>query len=656
MLEVRLLGQFNLRRDDQPIEVQSRPAQSLLAYLILSAGTSHRREKLAGLFWPDAPETSARSNLRHALWRLRKSLDLKPQTGQDFLLSDDLSVAFDASADYWLDVATLAREVSHDASEADRLIEAVAVYGGELLPGFYDEWVVLEREHVRAVFERKMQRLLTCLVDARRWPEALQWGERWIALGHVPEPAYRAMMHAHAGLGDLAGVATVYRRCTETLARELGVEPSEQTRDTYQWLSNGGEPGTLAPARPAAEESDRGVAITALLKRWRQQHVEALDLASLALVHAHGAGLVFDSEDAELLLRSALQHGLDLEPWVRRIGPGPGVVALRQILQTYPKPPIRLKIVEALSGLADWEAGEALLSIAATDDAAVVRSRAAVAAARDGHLEAVTTALLGDLRAGRDPAAFEALVAVADEVGLPRDIGPYPRVGVGLALAQRRWRARRDLLARQAALAGLGGGAALALYGAGAPLYSALAEPETFRETLAIVTVPAWVVSGIVAGLVVGSLQGLLSGVLVGVADALGSHDRAWRWRLLLGCGAGLFYAAYLITFAAAGLLGPEAPPAIYVPVNILYGLFVGLALSLAIPPLLGAATLRQQVARCARGALVLLVATIPYVYLVYREKAEVSLLSRLLVALVLPCGVGLALTRRPARASAERR
>jgi len=48
MLEVCLLGKFEVRLDGQPVEIPSRPAQSLLAYLILSAGTSHRREKLAG--------------------------------------------------------------------------------------------------------------------------------------------------------------------------------------------------------------------------------------------------------------------------------------------------------------------------------------------------------------------------------------------------------------------------------------------------------------------------------------------------------------------------------------------------------------------------------------------------------------------------------
>ncbi|MEJ2265528.1 MAG: hypothetical protein P8X95_18965, partial [Anaerolineales bacterium] len=66
-LKFYLLGQFKLQADDLPVEFPSRPAQSLLAYLVLNAGVTHRREKLAGLLWPEATERNARSYLRQAL-------------------------------------------------------------------------------------------------------------------------------------------------------------------------------------------------------------------------------------------------------------------------------------------------------------------------------------------------------------------------------------------------------------------------------------------------------------------------------------------------------------------------------------------------------------------------------------------------------------
>ena len=63
-LNIYLLGQFKLAADERRIELPSRPAQSLLAYLALNAGVNQRREKLASLLWPEATETNARSALR----------------------------------------------------------------------------------------------------------------------------------------------------------------------------------------------------------------------------------------------------------------------------------------------------------------------------------------------------------------------------------------------------------------------------------------------------------------------------------------------------------------------------------------------------------------------------------------------------------------
>ena len=233
MLEVRLLGKFEVKRDGKPITIPSRPAQSLFAYLILSAGISHRREKLAGLLWPDSPEETARDNLRHALWRTRKALPASQKPKVEYLLADDLSITFNASAEYWLDVSAL-DQIAENAS-ADELISVLSAYQGELLPGFYDEWVMLEREHIDAVFEHKMARLMSVLQDDKRWLDILEWGERWIKLGQKPEPAYRALMSAHAAKGDMSKVAATFERCVKSL-KEFGFEPSEQTRNLYESL------------------------------------------------------------------------------------------------------------------------------------------------------------------------------------------------------------------------------------------------------------------------------------------------------------------------------------------------------------------------------------------------------------------------------------
>src|SRR4026207_1365996 len=105
MLQIRLLGQFDVRLDGKRILITSRAGQSLRAYLAMTAGTAHRREKLAGILWPDTSEENARKNLRQELWRIRKAIP----TEYEYVLADEFTLSFNREADYWLDVAILER-------------------------------------------------------------------------------------------------------------------------------------------------------------------------------------------------------------------------------------------------------------------------------------------------------------------------------------------------------------------------------------------------------------------------------------------------------------------------------------------------------------------------------------------------------------------
>src|ERR671924_559371 len=98
MLQIRLLGQFDTRLDGRRVVIPTRAAQSLLAYLVLTAGTPHRREKLAGIFWPDTTDEAARKNLRQELWRIRKALSTGQPAEGDYLLADELTLRFNREA------------------------------------------------------------------------------------------------------------------------------------------------------------------------------------------------------------------------------------------------------------------------------------------------------------------------------------------------------------------------------------------------------------------------------------------------------------------------------------------------------------------------------------------------------------------------------
>jgi non-specific serine/threonine protein kinase len=320
MLEVRLLGNFDIKRGKKTVSIPSRSAQSLFAFLILNAGTAYRREKLAGQLWPDSTEESARDYLRHALWRIRRAL--QAASAGSYLQSDDLTIAFNRSPDYWLDAAAL-REAK-EMGPIDQLAEALSGYAGELLPGFYDEWAVLEREHLQAVYERKVGCLLDLLNQAGRWQDVREWAEKWIAFGQRPEPAYQALMSAHGANGDMSKVAATYERCVKSL-REFGVEPSEHTKALYDNIKSGRHSTAVAraltpvPPRPVSA-SNIPVLLTSFIGREGDLKKIAKLLSASRFLTLTGPGGVGKTRLAIETARKLAKKLKDGVVWVSLVG------------------------------------------------------------------------------------------------------------------------------------------------------------------------------------------------------------------------------------------------------------------------------------------------------------------------------------------------
>jgi predicted ATPase/DNA-binding SARP family transcriptional activator len=333
MLEVRLLGTFEIKYKKKSISISSRPSQSLFAYLLLSAGTSHRREKLAGMLWPDSLEETARDNLRHSLWRIRKALPPTPKA--EYLLTDDLSIAFNASSEYWLDAAEL--EKLRENTSAAELISVLSEYQGELLSGFYDEWVELEREHLSSIFEHHMARLLSLLKAENRWLDVLDWSERWIKLGKKPEPAFQALMSAHAAKGDMSKVAATYERYVKSL-REFGIEPSKPTKELYENLKSGKDipnPISISTKLVAKEiSSSIPVPLTSFIGREKELREIARLLSSSRLVTLTGPGGVGKTRLAIQTANDANKKFKDCVFWVDLVGLSDENLIPQQIAQS----------------------------------------------------------------------------------------------------------------------------------------------------------------------------------------------------------------------------------------------------------------------------------------------------------------------------------
>lgn len=125
------------------------------------------------------------------------------------------------------------------------------LYTGDLTPGWYDEWIVPERERLRQSYLDALEQLARLLEHAGRLRDALDYAQQLQRADPLHEAAYRQLMQLHLALDDRASALRVYHTCATTLRNELGVDPSPATQALYlRLLTLDDEPAE--PAQPAA--------------------------------------------------------------------------------------------------------------------------------------------------------------------------------------------------------------------------------------------------------------------------------------------------------------------------------------------------------------------------------------------------------------------
>ena len=220
---VALLDGFTLRlpgtrctgADDLPHGVQR-----LVAYLSLCRRPA--RTAIAGQLWPEVPEDNAHRSLRSALWRLQK---VAPGVVQ--VSGGSLSLAHTVQVDV-RELTQWAQRMLDPRSDADATALPDVGLRGELLPGWYDDWVLLERERLRQLRMYALEALAEKLAVAGRYGEAVQAAYAAVVAEPLRESAHRAVVRVHLVEGNLAEAVRAYDAYRILLAEELGVAPSSQ--------------------------------------------------------------------------------------------------------------------------------------------------------------------------------------------------------------------------------------------------------------------------------------------------------------------------------------------------------------------------------------------------------------------------------------------
>ncbi|GAA1958719.1 hypothetical protein GCM10009798_17950 [Nocardioides panacihumi] len=213
--------------------------QRLTAVLGLTGRSS--RLHVAGVLWPDSTDDRALASLRRAV---RQTQERCP----GLLQADRLSIGLDADVEVDVD------ELRHAAAAEDAIAEGAAaamlglLVGEELLPGWYDEWVLPERERLEQLRVKALERIARQAIEAGDLALCVDAAHAISDVNPLLESAAELAIRAHLGRGDLGSALLEFDRYRHAVREELGVPPSRTIVELI-------EPA-LAESRTATDDPD----------------------------------------------------------------------------------------------------------------------------------------------------------------------------------------------------------------------------------------------------------------------------------------------------------------------------------------------------------------------------------------------------------------
>jgi predicted ATPase/DNA-binding SARP family transcriptional activator/uncharacterized protein HemY len=264
---ITLFGGLLAQRDDLIVSrFKTQKVASLFAYLAHHMGRSHPREMLVELLWPESDVPTLRNSLSVALSTLRNQFEPPGVPQGSVILADRFSVGLNPAA-VITDVAEFelairaAAKADNAMERVQHLTDAVDLYRGPLLPGFYEEWILAEQERLSGHFFDALAALVSheeCVGNTRA---ALTFARHAVAIDPLREEGQHQLIRLLLADGQAGAAVRQYNDYARLLDDEVGEEPSAALRTLVRQIESL-SPTFVAhrppPAQPAASETAAG--------------------------------------------------------------------------------------------------------------------------------------------------------------------------------------------------------------------------------------------------------------------------------------------------------------------------------------------------------------------------------------------------------------
>lgn len=259
LCRIELLGHLNVSLGDQIVaRFRTQKTGRLLSYLAFSLKRTHPREELIELLWPETDLEAGRTSLRTALASLRRQLEPPGTPENSVLIADRANIRLN-SAVVETDTAlfeTLLAEAERSREPEEKrhkLTQAIQLYRGPLLPGFYEDWVLRERDRLAQSYVGALQQLALLLEQIGDVPQAILMAQRAVAADPLLEEAHQHLIRLYAESGQSKSALQQYDTLKRLLHTEMGELPSPELRALAEQISQGAYRGkAVLSARSAA--------------------------------------------------------------------------------------------------------------------------------------------------------------------------------------------------------------------------------------------------------------------------------------------------------------------------------------------------------------------------------------------------------------------
>jgi DNA-binding SARP family transcriptional activator len=229
---VSLLGSFSVSIDGESVSGLPTGSQRLLAFLALNRA-SISRTAIAGTMWPDVTAQRAGDSLRSALARLGSAA----RTGM-LTESDGLALGAGVVIDYVEARALAHRLLDSDTPifDGDLAASAAATLSRELLPGWDDDWVVIEGDEWRHLRGTALEALANRLLIAGRFAEAAGVARAAMRVDPLRETPHATLISIHLADGNQSDAIAAYDSYRTVLRLALDIEPTERLTELLRTI------------------------------------------------------------------------------------------------------------------------------------------------------------------------------------------------------------------------------------------------------------------------------------------------------------------------------------------------------------------------------------------------------------------------------------